>query len=33
MEWEDEHVGCPKWYPLFLSSLGLGSLLLDQLFA
>lgn len=33
MEWEDEQVGCPKWYPLFLSGLGLGSLLLYQLFA
>ena len=32
MEWEDEPVGCPKWYPLVLSGLGLASLVLYQLF-
>lgn len=33
MEREDEPVECPKWYPLFLSGLGLASLVLYQLFA
>lgn len=29
---EEEHVGCPKWYPVFLSGLGLTSLIFYQLF-
>lgn len=29
---EEEHVTCPKWYPVFLSGLGLTSLIFYQLF-
>ena len=29
---EEEHFACPKWYPVFLSGLGLTSLIFYQLF-
>jgi hypothetical protein len=33
MKLEDEQVSCPKWYPFFLSGVGLASLVLYQVFA
>jgi hypothetical protein len=33
MELDDAQVSCPRWYPFFLSGVGLASLVLYRVFA
>jgi len=33
VELEDDRASCPRWYPFFLSGIGLVSLVLYQMFA